>query len=85
MEPGNGHHDEERWVSWGSGRPRNYFLYQHIPAHVKATYTDKKLDPFDYMTTHSISLSHTRTSSGMGLGLSAAPAGQQTNVQPSSF
>jgi len=48
IEAGDGFHEEERWVSWGSGRPRNYFVYQHIPAHVKATYVNTKLDPHDY-------------------------------------
>ena len=40
---------DERWVSWGSGRPRNYFVYQHIPARVKATFVNEKLNPFDYL------------------------------------
>ncbi len=45
-------------MSWGSGRPRNYFVYQHIPAHVKASFTNKKLDPFNYHT-------HNRRSHGV--------------------
>lgn len=53
MEPGDcladePCHEDERWVSWGRGAPRNFFVYQHIPAHVKEQFPRTKLDPFNY-------------------------------------